>query len=222
MSTIAETLNEIPTVTSEIAELANKPKVLDKQFLTNISNWLAVYEHTLLAHACLEELTSAVVASRSSSQFFRRYTLPRESPPLYQEFIRVSNIEGLSFLWFEVEQLLSALSEQRDLPRKPREGLQWTYQRLLEDIGFDEARTAATLKTFEGIRRTRNSLHNGGRDKPAQGKERALDFELVDGTRHSVRPNENVTPLRLLSVVKTLLAQYREIEDAIAGTSQAG
>ena len=85
----------------------------------------------------------------------------------------------------------------------------------LSDLGLDHHKIEETLAAFEGIRRTRNSLHDGGKYKPPNDREEPLAFELADGGRYTILPSQGVAPLRPIGVVRTLLAYYHEIEAAV-------
>ena len=219
MTTIGETLDEIPFIRLKIQRHLRRVEVLDDQFLTSLNNWLATYEFDLLAHASMEESDSSVHVDASLSGFRRRYRQLVADPVLYQEWIRISNMEGLSFLWFEIEQLIDRVCNSRGLGIGRRRTMRRMYDDLLGDLAIDKAETTKTLATFDGIRLTRNALHNGGIHKPRNDHEERFEFDLA-GVNYAILPHEQVTPLRLVDVVEYLLAAYEVLEAAIARASR--
>ena len=205
VATIEQTLQEIPPVRTELHELTNQERVLDRVFLQNLNNWLAVYYIDLLAHGCMNRLPSNVSTGELPSAY-QEYIKLTSEPLLYQETIRVSNLAGMAFLWFEFEQLIKRTYESVS-GTDARQTFRKMHTIVMRNLGFPDQEVLDNCVKFDGIRETRNSLHNGGRHNKHEHH-----FELLDGNMYSLLPDQSVTPLRLMVIVQEMLRHYRELE----------
>ena len=205
MASIEQTLREIPPVRTELLELIKQEKSLDRVFVQNLNNWLAVYYIDLLAHGCMNNLPSNSSAEELPSAYQEYFKLTSE-PLLYQETIRISNMAGMVYLWFEFEKLIRRIYESTsgaDAEQKFRK----MHTIVMRILGFPDREIQVICVKFDGIRETRNSLHNGGRHN-----KREHHFELLDGNTYSLLPDQDVTPIRLMVIVQEMLSHYRELE----------
>lgn len=205
MATIKNTLHEIPPIRKEIDELINQDIVLDDVFLRNLSNWLAVYHIDLLAHGCMSNLSGNISIEKLPNAY-QEYVRLTSEPLLYQETIRVSNIAGMTFLWFEFEQLIKRIYQSMSGVDK-RKTFRKMHVVVMRNRGLLNHEILDICDKFDGIRETRNSLHNGGKHNRLEHH-----FGLLDGKTYSLIPGQEVTPLRLLTIVQEMLGHYGKLE----------
>ena len=179
--------------------------MLDRVFIQNLNNWLAVYYIDFLAHGCMNSLPSNVSTEELPSAYHEYVKLTSE-PLLYQETIRVSNVAGLVYLWFEFEQLIRRIHESIS-SADARRTFRKMHTVVMKHLGFPDQELRDNCVKFDGIRETRNSLHNGGRHNKHKHH-----FRLLDGNMYSLLPDQDVTPLRLMVIVQEMLRHYRELE----------
>ena len=205
MATIHQTLREIPTIRTKIDKLMKQNIVLDRVFLRNLNNWLAVHYIDLLAHGCMNSLPINVPVEKLPSAY-QEYTRLTKEPLLYQETIRISNMAGMAFLCFEFEQLIRRVYEAI-LGQSKKKTFREMHTASMNYFGFTSQEVDDICVKYDGLRETRNSLHNEGVHNKQEHH-----FELLDGNTYSLIPDQGVTPLRLLLIVQEMLRHYQELE----------
>jgi hypothetical protein len=207
MATIRDTLKEIPLLQGQIEQEMDAPETLDSAFLLDLMNYTSVYYFDLLGHACMEQVRARLRGPLPN--FLKIYYSNFDNPTMLEEYIRWQNIGGLFIVWVTFEKFIirqhTAISG-----KKPGDVLS-AHDKLLKKRGFDKVRRKAILKTFTGIRRTRNALHSDGVYLNEDGKD--FIFTLA-GEKYILKHGQSVIPLRILRVVREMLTHYKELNES--------
>lgn len=203
MATIEETLKEIPIVQKEIIEEIDSEDTYDELFCRELLNYSTCYYYNLLSHACMNHLPK-IIDLNSLPSAYKQYERETKDMSVFKEITRFQNISGLFVLWTFFEQFIfrlngSASSKAGDFQK--------SHEKLLSH-GIKRAKAKEVINTFSGIRRTRNSLHENGiyTSGTKEFKFRVLDREYI------LIPSKEVTPIRLMDLIKEMWIQYKELK----------
>ncbi|MBQ0764016.1 hypothetical protein [Marinobacter psychrophilus] len=197
MSTIAQTLNQIQELQSEI-----KKSGVESWFVRELMNFTSVVFFQYLSHVVLEESKERL---GSLSQKAAKYYELAGQPELFDEFTRFSNMGQFTCIWNAYEKYLR---------QKYLVDYGSTKNKLINELFLDLIRRAEPLgsekmkEEFEVMRSTRNSLHDGGvvrkSNSPCSGK--------FFGAAYRFYPGEPVTPLRVVEVAFVMWRHYQAFE----------
>ena len=207
MTTIRDTLKEIPRLQAEIMQELESSDPLDPDFLRDLMNFTSVYYFDLLAHACMD--TQRRQGNTLKGSTFRKYFELSSQEEMLHEYIRWQNIGGLFSVWAVFERFI--LRQHRQISSKNYGDLQRVHKEVLRRKGFKPERIKEIDHLFTGIRRTRNALHGNG--IYPSGRSASFRFEIL-GEPFTLEPGKPVKPIRLLSVIRVMWDHYREIRQS--------
>ena len=112
----------------------------------------------LLSHTALDALRDCrrVIRHPYADEYYSMYS----QPGLLQEVIRFDNVSGMFLLWNIFEQYIDRTRVA--IPGNRERTLEDRYKRILRHIGICKLSYDDMANEFNLIRRTRNSLHDGG------------------------------------------------------------
>lgn len=208
MPTILDSINQIPILQRQFANEIAEDDPLDRQFAEELMNFTSIYYLDLIAHAALHEIKEGSFVIYTPS--IAKYNEMTDQNSWSDVYLRFQSIGMLYTIWGLFEQFLWRL--HGNSPSGEPNEVEKIHKKILDSCKFGRKRTKEILAIFKGIRRTRNSLHNGGIYQ--QG---TVPYKfLVCGAEYELSPGAETTPIRITDLVTELWTHYQELK---AGSS---
>lgn len=199
MSTILDTLKEIEELQVEIEKHIERKK---DNLIIGLINFTTVMYFEFSAHAILNDIKNH---NFSYVNFANKYFRLNSDENLLNEFIRYMNIGHLFIIWQEYEKYLRS----KFVEKFGHDEFKITeiFRKLMNEMKLKDG--SKIKEEFEVIRLTRNNLHNGGVYNkifsPYKGTLKGVEYKFI--------PGKNVTPIRIMDIIKSIWFHYKSFEN---------
>lgn len=201
MKTISDSLVEIPILQKNILIEKKSQNILDSQFCDDILEYTTSYYYNMLAHSCLSNLNLNVDVfklPKSYQQYISETS--KDDNNIYKSIIMYQSIAGILICWNYFEQFIFRICKTRSENAGDFE----KHHKNLLSTHIKRAKAKEIIHNFTGIRKTRNSIHNGGIYTSGS---KNFSFTVKD-TNYILIPGKRVAPIRILDLLDEMWRHY--------------
>jgi hypothetical protein len=195
MYKIKDYYKHIIDIQNKIEDEINSIDVFNIDFCKKLMNYTTTLYYNIFSHICLDELKSYLKTDGKKYIFLTKNIEKYISDTfleknIYNEIIRYQNISGLYIVWNIYENMIFNVNN-----KLKRNNFEKYQKKLLDDD--------SKLININGIRLTRNSLHNDG----VYTNKQEYNFS-VQNENFILKYKENVKPISIINIINELLECY--------------